>query len=69
MLAYLTAALQLAPILIQAGQDIGPLAAKIYAMFQAGTDPTDADWAELHALEAQQTAAINAAIPGEDGGA
>jgi hypothetical protein len=66
MLAFIQAALALAPTLIQAGQDITPLAEKLFALFQSGDEPSQQDWDDLHAIEAGQTAVIDADIPGED---
>lgn len=61
-IAFITAALQLAPLLIQAGEDIAPFAEQIYNAVK-GNDPTDADFAMLAAKEAALLAVINAPIP------
>lgn len=66
MLAFIQAALELAPVLIQAGQSVTPLAERLYALWQSGEDPTQEDWQALTALEDAQTAVIDAPIPGED---
>lgn len=60
--SYLTDALNLAPLLIQAGEDMFTFAGKIYAVIKSGDDPSDEDWAELEAKEQELRAVLDAPI-------
>lgn len=51
MLAYVTAALQLAPLLIQAGAEIMTLANQVISVVQSSGEPTQADWDALTEIE------------------
>jgi len=48
---YLTAALKLAPTIIQLGGDIEAFAVQVYKVTVSSADPTPDDWAALDALE------------------
>lgn len=66
VVTFITAALQLAPLLIQLGEDLIPVAERIYAVATQSGDPTDEDWAFLHEQQDKMNAIINAPIPGEN---
>lgn len=61
-LAFIQAALQLAPLVISAGTSLVQLAESVYAVANAPGDPTDADWANLTAIETALRAQIEASI-------
>lgn len=51
ILLFVQAAMQLAPLLEKAGEDIAPLAQMVVDAVSSGTDPTDAQWQALHDRE------------------
>lgn len=63
-LAYITAILNLAPMVIQLGMDVVPFAERLWAAVSGGGDPTDADWAALKALEAPLRAQLDTPVDG-----
>lgn len=60
MLAYLQFGLQLIPLLVQVGEDIGPFVAKLLAVSNSGVIPADQDWKDLHDQEARLRAILDA---------
>jgi len=52
------AALKLAPLVIQAGQDFAAFVARVEAAASRTDGPTNADWDALHALEAELRARL-----------
>lgn len=63
---YLKAAMTLAPLVIQAGEDIAPFAAAVYQAIVRGGEPTADDWAALKAREDALRAKLQAPLPPED---
>ncbi len=59
MPAFLIAALQAAPLLIQAGTGLEEFGAWLYGVITKKGDPTPEDWAELHAREDAARAILN----------
>ena len=51
MLKYVTYILNLMPTIIQLGRDVEPFAKQLIAMVHRDTEPTDAEWTALHAME------------------
>lgn len=62
-LAFLTAAMNLVPLLLQAGLGIEEFAGNVYNVIAGGSDPTTADWDNLHAQEAQLRAQLGDVAP------
>lgn len=58
MLAFILSALALAPKLIALGEDLTPLAEKLYQSVTSSTGPTDADKQWLTDLEANLDARL-----------
>lgn len=63
ILAYLTAALQLVPLLISAGRDIGAFATEVYDVVTQNSAPTDAQWLALHQKEDSLRIQLQAPLP------
>ena len=63
---FIAAALQLAPYLIQIGEDLIPLATRVYDVVTKGGDPTDEDWGYLHDLQDKAKGVIDAPIPDDE---
>ena len=59
-LTFLTIAMKVAPLVIQAGQEIEPFAREVYDKITSDTDPTDADFAALAAKEDELRAVLQA---------
>lgn len=51
VVSFLTEAMKLVPVVIQAGQDIYAFSEMIYAIISNGSDPTPQDWANLKTKE------------------
>lgn len=66
IIAFITAALQLAPLLEQLGEDLVPLAKRVYEVVTKGGDPTDEDWGYLHDLQDKAKAAIDQPVPEDE---
>lgn len=62
-LVFVTALLQLMPMLIQLGENLEEVAMRIIKVAQQDGDPTDDDWAYLHAQQDRLEAIIQAPIP------
>lgn len=58
MEAFILAGLQLLPLIIEAGENAIPLVESMTSIFQ-GRAATDADWAQLHAIEDAARAKLN----------
>lgn len=63
ILAFVTAAMQLAPLLISLGRDIAPFAQMVIDAIKGGGVPTDAQWQAMHDLETSLRAELNAPEP------
>lgn len=66
VLVYITALLQLVPMLLQLGENLEEIASRIIKVAQQDGDPTDDDWAYLHAQQDRLEAIIQAPIPDGD---
>lgn len=62
---FLQAALQLAPLLIKAGEDIAVFAQWVFNTISR--EPTEADWAALKAKEKELEDVLLAPLPPEEG--
>jgi hypothetical protein len=60
---FVTAALQLAPLIISLGRDIAPFAQMVIDAIKGGGVPTDAQWQAMHDLENSLRAELNAPEP------
>lgn len=69
MLDFIMAALALAPKLIALGEDLTPLAEKLYVSITSSTGPTDADKQWLTDLEASLDARLAKRAQDAAGGA
>jgi len=49
---FIVAALQLAPVVVTAGEDITQFVAWAIGIYDSESGPTDSDWDALHAREA-----------------
>ena len=65
ILSYLTIAMKLVPILLEAGKDISAFAQTTLAVIQRGGDPTAQEWADLDAMEANLRAELQAPLADE----
>lgn len=61
-LVYLTLAMKLAPVIIQAGQDIYEFSRQVYLVVTKQGDPSAADWAMLTAKEEELRAILQAPL-------
>jgi hypothetical protein len=61
-LLYLAAALRLAPLIIQAGQDIVAFAMQVLAVLSKQGDPTPEEWDALTTKEAELRAVLQAPL-------
>lgn len=64
-LAFLEAALKLAPLLIQAGADIAVFARQVYDAINTKGEPTPEDWALLEAKQKELRDILHAPLPPE----
>lgn len=64
-LVFLNTIITLAPTLLQLGQDVTPLLQRLASSMTTSTDPTDADWEALRAMEAPIRADLQTPITDE----
>ncbi len=57
-MTFLAAALQLTPVVVQAGEDIAQFVEWALSVYNSANGPTDADWDQLHAKEAGMRAKL-----------
>ncbi len=55
---FIIAALQLAPVIVEAGEDIGQFVEWAIGIYDSPTGPADADWDALNAKEASLRAKL-----------
>lgn len=61
-LAFIEAALRLAPMLIQTGQDVAEFAKWLYAAINNKGEPTAEDWAALEAKQEEMRKVLHAPL-------
>lgn len=59
-ISFAVMAFKIVPLIISAGEDIAPFVTSTIAVLQGGADPTDEQWAALHATEDRLRAQLNA---------
>lgn len=66
IIEFIAAALQLAPYLVQIGEDLIPLATRVYEVVTKGGDPSDEDWGYLHDLQDRAKIVIDQPVPEDE---